>query len=347
MQNFAIFQDGINAQSGRLSLVGQKLGMWLKKIPLIRWQQLVVVVIVIWLTHSLAQLFWLMAAAPAIPPAEVSQNAISGDSGTSAPRSVDIAALKNLNMFGVVSQTASVENVVVAAPSSGPQIEEQAVDTKLKLVLQGVINSSEAKGSRAIIAQGKSQAVYGTGDELPKLKGVKVAKILDRRVILDNKGRYESLWLYSDDPNAPKVSTSAIDVPNRSWEDSSSTEGKPKYNGPEIGRPERALRRGLEGGAAGEISLDEANKKLADVVAINIHRVKGKVIGFRLRPGRDAAAFEALGLEAGDIVTAVNGELLDGPSKIMEVYRNIGQATSASLEIERDGSPVSVDIQLD
>jgi general secretion pathway protein C len=31
----------------------------------------------------------------------------------------------------------------------------------------------------------------------------------------------------------------------------------------------------------------------------------------------------------------------------MEIYRNLGQTTSASLEIERDGEIVTVDVELE
>lgn len=346
MQNFATLQRSFFAGDGRFSLAWQGGIQLLKKVSINRWKQLVAALIIFWLAHSLAQLFWLVVSAPATPPASVSLSALAGVT-TTPKRNVNITLLKDLTLFGSAEAVAQ-EVVNETTVQQGPQIEDQAVDTKLKLVLKGVISSSEASLARAIIANAKTQAIYGSGEELPMYKGVKVAKVLDLRVILDNKGQYESLWLYSDDPNAPKVQPVELASRSRVERDVALTPEASSPAGRNAGvrkRPAREIEnsRGPETVA----SLEDAGKKLSDIVAFNIHREDGKVKGYRLRPGRDAAAFEALGLQAGDIVTAVNGEALDNPGKIMQIYRNLGQTTSASLEIERDGSPMSVDIQLD
>jgi general secretion pathway protein C len=90
----------------------------------------------------------------------------------------------------------------------------------------------------------------------------------------------------------------------------------------------------------------DVGKSLSDVLAMSIYREGGQVIGYKIRPGRDIERFKSYGLQADDIVTAVNGMPLNNPNKIMEIYRNMGNATSASLEIKRAGSVITVDVVL-
>lgn len=92
--------------------------------------------------------------------------------------------------------------------------------------------------------------------------------------------------------------------------------------------------------------MTEVSKTLADVVAMSIYREAGQVVGYKVRPGRNAEAFHALGLQADDIVIAVNGMQLSTPGKIMEIYKSMGSATSANLEIRRGGSTVNLDVML-
>ena len=79
---------------------------------------------------------------------------------------------------------------------------------------------------------------------------------------------------------------------------------------------------------------------------MSIHREGGKVVGYKIRPGRNVEMFNNLGLQADDVVTAVNGVPLSSPGKIMEIYKSMGNATSANLEIRRGGSTVNLDVVL-
>jgi len=92
--------------------------------------------------------------------------------------------------------------------------------------------------------------------------------------------------------------------------------------------------------------LAQVTRNLNDVMSMSIYRENGEVVGYKIKPGRDAEKFKALGLETDDIVTAINGMPLTNPAKIMEVYKSMGNATSASLEIKRGGGVITVDVVL-
>ena len=63
------------------------------------------------------------------------------------------------------------------------------------------------------------------------------------------------------------------------------------------------------------------------------------MVGFRVNPGRDRATFEALGLRPGDVVTDINGTVLDDPSRGLQVFQALGEATKANVTMLRDGVP--------
>lgn len=333
-----------HAPGDRLQQAWQRVTRLLAKIPHRRWRQLAALLIVLWLSWSLARLFWLLAPTPEVPAARLSAAAISTDTDGPSRAAVDIGSLKDLQLFGAADSEAGTDAAPVAAPTPG--IEDEAVDTKLNLVLRGVIASSDEKSARAIIADARAQAIYSPGDDIEGQQGVKLAKVLPLRVILDNRGQYESLWLYKDDPNAPRprVNYSNADLPpSRSWE------GDPEElnaDAPEMGNATREEAMADPVDNAGNPTLEQMSDNLSDIVAFNIHREGGRIRGYRIRPGRNAEAFESLGLQSGDIVTAVNGTSLDNPGRIMEIYRELGDATSASLEIERDGELITVDVGL-
>ncbi len=296
-------------------------------VPLSTWQFLARLLLVLCLSVSLARLFWLVFPVPNIPAAAVAIPAavVSGDSGSTA---VNISQLKSLTVFGKVEAPKQDQQPAV--------IESKAVNTQLNLILVGVMEGSDEQTSRAIITSGDKQDVYAVNDALPVGNNVTLSKVMNDRVIINNNGQYESLWLYQNDPNAPpisQVSMSPAIVPQPTVFPS----GRPSNIGPEMQSPQD---RGGESGVA------EVSRNLSDVVAMSIHRENGQVIGYKIRPGRDAEKFRSAGLQADDIVTAINGMPLNNPAKIMEVYKNMGNTTAASLEIKRGGSVITVDVVL-
>lgn len=327
----------IAQHSARLELQLQRLFAFLQRVPLVRWQWLIMLLLVLWFSHSLARLFWLVIPAPSIPPASVALLAADSGAATAPATGVDIAQLKALTPFG---DAAEAPPAAEAQPLAS-NIETDAADTQLNLVLRGVLGSNSEKSARAIIVVSDKADVYAVGDTLPVGTNVKLAKVLDIRVIIDNNGKFESLWMYKEDPNAPKLTSSFSSPPSAAAADSFQqraplySDKNPAYDSPAqsaVGSPEPAMA--------------EVTKTLADVVAMSIYREGGQVVGYKIRPGRNAEMFSSLGLQTDDIVTAVNGVPLSSPGKIMEIYKSMGSATSANLEIRRGGSTVNLDVML-
>ncbi len=284
----------------------------LQKIPVGRWRQLCIIGLAFWLCHSLAELFWLVVPEPELTPPPPPTSRSAAKKPTSAA-GIDIAALKATNLFGKAS--AEQKNAVA---QTDPKIDT-AVDTRLNLILRGIISSNSAKAARAIIAEGRKQELYAIGDELPAGRGVKLAKVLEQRVILNNNGRYESLWLFQEDDGAAKKRPSVSRTVKR-----------------EAPRREPPPR----------VAVQQSAQSLTDVMKVSIVREGGKVVGYRIRPGRNREMFNNLGLKTNDVVTSVNGIALDSSSKAMEVYKSMKGKSTAQLELRRGDETVSVNVDL-
>jgi general secretion pathway protein C len=329
-------------RSAQLEVQLRRFFALLNRVSLQRWQWLVMLLLVIWLSHSLARLFWLVIPSPTIPPASLTLVAAEAQPGSATgSEPVNITQITALAPFGDTAQEAPPP---VEAQPAAQGIENDAADTQLNLILRGVLGSNEEKAGRAIIASGERADVYAVGDTLPVGTNVTLAKVLDGRVIINNNGSFESLWLFKEDPNAPKLTTSFA-TPLPSNEQGRGGYANPPYQQqPPLYVDKSPMADSPRFGA--DPTVTAAVKTLADVVAMSIYREGGQVVGYKIRPGRNAEVFNSLGLQTDDIVTAVNGVPLSSPGKIMEIYKSMGSATSANLEIRRGGSTVNLDVML-
>lgn len=308
----------------------ERFGQWLLALPLSFWRSLVIVIALLWLVRSLADLFWLIMPEPELA---APKNLIHVESsGAGAPSyNVDLEALQNTPVFGTAAEGA--EDVVEAQQVSvAPGIEEGAAKTKLDLKLVGVLMSNLPELSSATIARGSSQDLYRVSDKMPVGNNVSLAKVLSDRVILDNNGTFESLWLYTE-------------------ADFNVNQGSASYQRP-VTRDEPEERVGDdeaedENVVQSRIKPSDVPESISDVVRFSVHREDGQMVGFRIRPGKNRELFEQLGLQTNDIVTAVNGIPIDNAQAIRDNYQELKNASSADLEVKRGEETVYINVSLD
>jgi hypothetical protein len=72
----------------------------------------------------------------------------------------------------------------------------------------------------------------------------------------------------------------------------------------------------------------------------------GKLRGFRAYPGRNRTIFSKLGLQAGDLVTAINGQPLDDPQHSQEVFNTIQSSNTVSVTVERGGQKQDITLNI-
>lgn len=306
--------------------IWRKTYAYLKTLPVDFWQSAILFLSLFWLSHSAANLFWLVYPVPEMqqPPnfAEPVQKKASVAVTTA---NVDLKALQELKLFGDAGD-AALQIADDSAQSTELLVDDDAATTKLNLQLQGLISSENQAEARAIIDSGKEQTLYRIGEEIKDNRGVTLAKVMDQRIILDNNGHFESLWLYSEEDF--KKSASAR---------------KSSHRVPRSGRPPAAAAPAVNR----SIARSQIPKSISDVVRFSVHREDGAMVGYKIRPGRDRALFEQVGLKTGDVVTTVNGRVMTDPKQLREVYQDLKTATEASLVVRRGDNELPITIRVD
>lgn len=308
------------AENANLAILQQRFQaalVYLKAVPVNVWRNGLYVFAALWICHSLAALVWVVIGEPDIPiPSILAAPAQVNSSAQSKP--IDLQGLQELKMFGDGSAVAAPVEVVEQKETD---VGDNAKTTKLSLKLQGTMVSNEPKHSGAIIESSSEQVYYRVGDELEKNRGVKLVKVFDEKVIIDNKGSIEALWLYSEEDY--KKTTSRVTTPQV----------------PAQAAPANATK--------AKVRPDQIPKSVGDVVRFSVHREQGRMVGYKIRPGRDRELFEQLGLKTNDIVISVNGIDVDDPKKIRSVYKEVKNAPEAELTIMRDGQTFTINVSID
>lgn len=300
----------------------------LRRLPLVWWQRAILLLLVVCMALMGAKLFWLLMPLP--QPEQVQSSAPHSLFSKSSESSIaiDIQALTTANLF-------AASETEMAVPETEIEPEElEAEETKLALVLQGVVGSSDQRSARAVIAHLNKQQMYAPGDKLPGGSSVKLKQVLRDRVILDNGGRYESLSLYEQ--NDELVSQNSQQSGKR----------RIAYKSADVARQSVAIE---PQATESTVSLDQLQSasSLTDVVKISVARQGREVIGFRVRPGAQRALFTQAGLKSHDIITAVNGVSLKGVKNAMSVYEELRGARSASFEILRGSEVITLNVALE
>lgn len=293
----------------------------LAAVPAQRWQAILMILLSAAVLADLAQLVWLAVpqrtqAIPVVAP--VNAPAAATNKSASA---VDIEKMAGWHLFGEVG---AQPRAAVAT------VEEQAQETTLNLQLLGVISASEPTQARAFIQAEGRQQQFAVGEQLPGAGKVVLSKVLVDRAIIDNNGRYETLWLY--DPNsatqqqlqqqsAEPAPTSTLDM-----------------------RGNQSITQ-LAQGYRNQLYQNPAS--LADIIQVAPATEGGKLIGYRVNPGRDQAQFAKFGLKPGDIVTMINDVKLDDPQRALELYNLLRSQREAAITVHRGNEDVVLMVSLE
>lgn len=281
----------------------------------------------------LADIFWRVMPDPAegvdgnllllLTPQTSSQKA-------KEPSYVDIEKMQSWHLFG---QADKLEEVAESGEQEKIASDDEALEakeTQLRLKLLGLMRSNIDAASYAVIEANNTADLYVVGQALPVGQNVKLSRVLDDRVIIDNRGNLEALLLY--DENERSSSQRNVTVQQNTAD-----------AGDERTIDQRNNRRITSMANSYRQRLMSNPMSLADVISISMARDNnGNVLGYSVRPGRDRRQFTELGLRSGDIVTAVNGISLQDPSGAMEIYNHLGSAKEASLSIKRGDEDIVI-----
>ncbi|PXW73693.1 type II secretion system protein C (GspC) [Alteromonas sp. I10] len=278
---------------------------------------IVVVLLSLYLIAFAAKLVWRIIPEPQLSATPTVSRApvISSSSGQNG---VNIAKIQQLNLFGNAA----------AKPAEPVAEVTDAPETRLNLTLTGVVASSELEAGTAIIENRGSQAVYGLGEKIEGTNAT-LQKVYNDRVIIKNGVRNETLMLDGID----------YDEANRRREMQARNRPEPE----ELEEDTVELSdEALEATAA----LRERPANFTDFISISPKTEEGQLIGYQVSPGKEPELFKSAGLQAGDVITQINGLDLTDLQQSQEALSELRNAQTIELTIIRDGSLTTLYLDL-
>jgi general secretion pathway protein C len=276
-------------------------------------------------------LLLLSLGAPQVPPVQamsVEQLVRSAESGT--------ASIASWHLFGN------------ALPLADPRGVAAAPDTGLQLILMGVFAGDDPKDGRAIIADGAGgEQHYMVGQEV--VPGVTLDGVYPDRVTLSRGGAIEALRLPRPSATGASPGGDGIVVQNRplppgmaGTSPTAPLPGTPAPAAPFV-QPLVSMG-GIDWNAATAKLGVDAQQLAREVTALPVME-GGRFVGVRLQAGRDSP-LARLGLQPGDVVTAVNGIELDSPARAAEVANTLSTARAANVTVRRNGKSEQISVKL-
>ncbi|MCF6255425.1 MAG: type II secretion system protein GspC [Gammaproteobacteria bacterium] len=291
-----------------------------KRLPL-----LVLLLLIILLAQSLAQLTWQVLPSQPSEPMLLPRTSLQSTAKVAQPRASDINRIAQWHLFGEIQKVASVPMAQMT----------EAPDTRLNLKLHGLLASSDPSEARAIIADGKGmEEAYAIDEELPG--NAVLREIYVDRVILEHRGRLETLRLPKDEIVSAMVARTATQNTSRArGRGRGTTQAGTADNAALLRQYRDAL-----------MSEPQTLMNLVNASPVT-DKATGRLKGYRIRPGKDRKLLGRFGLKSGDVVTGVNGVALDNPIKALEIMRDLSTASSVILDVERNGVMESFAFQVE
>ena len=291
--------------------------------------------VLVWSATYVAGLVWHVLATDVNVSA--TESLLASNTSVAGKRMADTVDLQRLQSVFVL-QTQG-QRAVVAADSAvaDSDVAASAEQTRLSLTLQGVVLSSVAAQSRAIIGSGDAQQGYKPGDSIADMPGsVVLQAVYERYVLLDNNGRTETLRMDeapSENATSGSQSLSALTQVTAPAANTTAASGQ-------------APSSGQAPAASGQF----AGKAFADLVRIlpvlepADSPQAGALRGLQIRHGSRQDFLSAVGLQQGDLITGVNGNPLQDAAQLPQLLQQMSDSPTVALQIVRDEQQVTVQI---
>ncbi len=213
-----------------------------------------------------------------------------------------------------------------SAETTEPQAIENAPETRLSLELLGVLASGQGGGSAIISVSRGDVELYQVGDTIGNDLAT-LHEVHADRVILERDGRLETLRL-------PR----GKDLRAGGGRADAAPEGEQRSSRPATQAPATAS-------VSRSRWLDDPERAMESLRVQPVMR-DDALVGIRVTPTRNEREFERAGLQEGDIITSVEGQLvrdIDNPEQILS---ELGGTERVNITIERDGQTLPLVIEL-
>ncbi len=295
------------------------------KLPQQKIAQAISFLLLVYIAFLAAKITWLL-----VPQAPMyADSIITGVKQTRSPeQNFNLSSLQKLNLFGRYNENEQIKEVA-------QEITDAPV-TRLQLTLAGLVASDKPEGAAAIIEYKGKQETYGIG-ELIKGTRASLEEVLTDRVIIKQSGRLETLMLDGADYNQPAQNVANKKAKLDAIKKRSSANVVDQRSNKELSINAKKLRN--------DLAKDPG--KITDYLRISPARIKGKIVGYRLSPGKNPDFFKLSGLKSGDIAVQMNGNDLLIPLEAAQALSALKTERDISLLIERRKELIEILFSID
>jgi general secretion pathway protein C len=202
---------------------------------------------------------------------------------------------------GTVIPQPPLPNVSIAFPGIDSSVSEQPQ----KLVLTGTVIGRNAAESMAFLGVSeRNPQTYRAGATL--INGARLTQIAKNYVVLERGGK--SVRLY------------AQGVKSRGQDRSGASELL-IVGGPQSFKP----------------AVATLSEEFTDYIRPSPVYRGEKLTGYEVYPGKESGVFARLGLEPGDVITAIGDATLNDPQQTMELFRQLADGAALVATVKRKG----------
>jgi general secretion pathway protein C len=212
-----------------------------------------------------------------------------------------------------VQQIADAHLFGLASAEEAAGDAANAPQTNMTLVLSGTMATNDPEKGFAFVGESAAGAKFvKVGDMIAGV--AKLHSVYVDKVVLDRGGRLESLNM----PRSNLGGLSRLPPPV-------ATNANPAQFAQDLRR------------------LAQTNPSaLSEIIRPQPVFSGGAQKGIRVYPGRNRQMFSSLGLQPGDLVTSVNGAMLDDPARANDILNTLSLSESVIVSVERNGSPIQL-----
>lgn len=271
------------------------------------------VIVAIYIAYLLAQLTWILIPEQNVNNSQVASNA---SKYKVSEKNIDVSGLLALNLFGVFDNQ-------IAKPQE--ETIQDAPETRLNLTLAGVVASDDASTAAAVIENNGSQETYGIGDKISGTRAT-LQQVMSDRIIIKQSGKVETLMLDGFDYKKVNANNTLVKPATPKAQNRTKRQTVDQRNNAALATTVKALKNDLADDPA----------KLTDYLKISPKRESGKVVGYRLMPGKSPEFFTSAGLKVGDVAVFMNGLDLTVPAEAAQALKALKEETNLSLLVKRN-----------
>jgi general secretion pathway protein C len=265
-----------------------------------------------WLLLSLSKAVWWIADKP-----QASTSSTSVDANPAAaiiPLNVPQLPLASYRLFGGPGAAVAQASAAINAP-----------ETQLKLSLRGTLEGRTPEAGLALIAEeGGVEKQYRVGESV---SNAQLRAVFKDHVVLAFQGRMETLSL-------PRQNNMLSGAGNQPTTMSIANNPSAPISDPSNGFVAPAAGIGAAGWEAVRQAAIGDPLQLASQVTI-VPGANGGIGGVQINATADAQILQRAGLQAGDIIVAVNGQRINSMDQGMAIVQQMQTADQVSVTVKR------------